>query len=101
VRIDDMPQVIYHRIKITVDSVHGSCPLGNKPGKEFLIERTTPAGMCLSAFHALSPAIHVLRYGGRFPWEKDPDIAYVGCPDHINRCVYKVERTGELVSTEK
>ena len=92
-----MAQIKYCRIKITVDSVHGTCPLGNKPGREFLIERTTPAGMCLSAFHTLGPAIQVLRYGGRFPWEKDPDTAYVACPDHINRCVFRLERAGELV----
>ena len=43
-----MAQMKYSKIKVTVDSVAGKCPLGNIPGKEFVIERTTPAGMCLS-----------------------------------------------------
>lgn len=92
-----MAEMTYYKIKITVDSVAGKCPLGNVPGKEFVIERTTPAGMCLSAFNSLSPAIQVLRYGGSFPWEGDPDVAYLCCPDHINRTVYKIERAGEMV----
>jgi uncharacterized repeat protein (TIGR04076 family) len=92
-----MAQMNYSRIKVTVDSVAGKCPLGNRPGKEFIIERTTPAGMCISAFNAINPAIQVLRYGGSFPWEKNPDEAYICCPDHINRTVFKLERTGEVV----
>ena len=52
-----MAQMKYSKIKVTVDSVAGKCPLGNTPGKEFFIERTTPAGMCLSAFNSINPAI--------------------------------------------
>jgi len=91
-----MPLVNDLRIRVTVDSVAGKCPLGNRPGKAFIIERTTPEGMCLSAFQAINPAIQVLRYGGRFPWEKNPDEADVCCPDHINRTVFTIERAGEV-----
>ena len=90
----------YFKIKITVDSVAGKCPLGNKPGREFMINETTPSGICLSAFNSINPAIQVLKYGGSFPWEADPDVAYVGCPDHINRTVFKVERTEEVAFEE-
>ena len=92
-----MPLMNYFRIKVTVDSVAGKCPLGNRPGSEFIIERTTPDGMCRSALHAINPVIHVLRHGGSFPWEKNPDEAYICCPDHINRTVFKIERAGEVV----
>ena len=34
-----MAQMKYFKIKVTVDSVAGKCPLGNIPGKEFIIER--------------------------------------------------------------
>ena len=54
-----MAQMKYSKIKITVDSVAGKCPLGNTPGKEFFIERTTPSGMCLSAFNSINPAIQI------------------------------------------
>jgi uncharacterized repeat protein (TIGR04076 family) len=75
--IFEMAQMKYFKIKVSVDSVAGKCPLGNRPGNEFVIERTTPAGMCLSAFNSINPAIQVLRYGGSFPWEKNPDEAYI------------------------
>jgi uncharacterized repeat protein (TIGR04076 family) len=92
-----MAQMTYSKIRITVDSVAGKCPLGCKPGMEFMIARTTPAGMCLSAFHSIQPAIEVLRYGGSFPWEKNPDEADICCPDHLNRTVFKIERAGEVI----
>jgi uncharacterized repeat protein (TIGR04076 family) len=97
---NDMTPMKYFIIKATVDSVAGKCPLGNRPGKKFVIKRTTPAGMCLSAFNAVSPAIQVLRYGGSFPWEKNPDVAYISCPDHLNRTVFKIERAGEVIIQE-
>jgi uncharacterized repeat protein (TIGR04076 family) len=67
-----MAQIKYSKIKVTVDSVAGKCSLGNTPGKEFVIERTTPAGMCLSAFNSINPAIQVLRYGGKLSLGEKP-----------------------------
>jgi uncharacterized repeat protein (TIGR04076 family) len=32
-----------------------------------------------------------------FPWEKNPDEAYIDCPDHLNQTVFKLERVGEVV----
>lgn len=95
-----MSTIQFHAIKITVDSVEGKYPPGNKPGKEFIVKGTTPAGMCISAFGALLLAIQVLKFGGSFPWEKDPNVAYIGCPDHLNRVVYRLERTDETDSEE-
>ena len=92
----EVAEMKFYKIKVTVESVEGKCPLGNVPGKEFIIERTTPAGMCMSAYQAISPAIQVLRFGGSFPWEKDPDVARFACPDPVNRTIYKIERVGEV-----
>lgn len=87
-----MAKTASYPVRITIESVKGKCPLGNTPGTVFLVKRTTPAGMCLGAFNALLPAIQVMRFGGVFPWEPDPDVAYIGCPDHINQVVYRLER---------
>ena len=65
-----------------------------------MIDQTTPAGICLSAFNSLNPAIQVLKYGGSFPWEENPAVAYICCPDHVNRTVYKIERTEEVAFKE-
>lgn len=88
-----MEDTAYYPIKITVESVKGQCPLGNRPGDEFVVDDTTPAGMCLGAFSALLPAVQAMMYGGSFPWESNPDVAHIGCPDYINQVVYRLERT--------
>lgn len=87
-----MSSIQYHTIKITVDSIKGKCPQNNKVGKEFIVKGTTPAGMCIGAFSSLLPTIQVLKFGGHFPWEKNPNVAFIGCPDHINQVVYRLEK---------
>ncbi len=52
-----MAEKRYFKIKVTVDSVAGKCPLGNKPGREIVIDETTPGGICLSAFNSINPTI--------------------------------------------
>jgi len=39
--------------------------------------------------------------GGSFPWEENPDVAHICCPDHLNRTVYKIERMEEVAFKEK
>ena len=95
-----MADTKYFRIKITVESVAGKCTLGYEPGNQFVTEGTTPAGICLSAFNTLNPAIQTLMFGGSFPWEEDPDVTHLACSDHVNRTVFKVERAGEIVIEE-
>ena len=92
--------VQFHTIKITMDSVAGKCPLGNKPGKEFIVHGITPAGMRISAFGAILTAIQVLKFSGCFPWGKDPNEAYICCPDHLNRVFYRLERMGKAENKE-
>jgi len=33
-----------------------------------------------------------MKNGGSFPWERNPDVAHVGCSDPINQVVYRIER---------
>ena len=49
--------------------------------KIFQVENTTPAGMCLGAWDAISPYVSTLLYGGNFPWEQEKGIATIHCPD--------------------
>ena len=76
-----------------VISQKGTCDAGHKTGDEFIIGQTTPEGMCSWAFHALFPFAKVLRFGGAFPWEKDPDKSIVACPDSGNPVVFELRRT--------
>lgn len=81
-----------YEIKVKVISQKGTCDLGHKLGDEFVISRTTPEGVCLSAFNAMFPSMRVLMFGGAFPWSKDPDTATVACPDAANPVVFELRR---------
>jgi uncharacterized repeat protein (TIGR04076 family) len=78
-------------IRITLVSQLKNCPNGHKVGDHWVIDRKTPAGVCLSAFHALMPYVTTLRFGGDFPWEKDGE-AKVCCPDPEVVNVFHLER---------
>ena len=72
-------------IRITLTSQLKKCPAGHKVGDEFVVGRHIPGGMCMGAFNALIPFIMTLRFGGSFPWEKDPDSGHLGC--HIEAII--------------
>jgi len=75
-----------------VISQKGTCAAEHKVGDEWVIGSKTPAGICLSAFDVMHPCIRVLMFGGSFPWETDPDIATVACPDAENPVVFELRR---------
>ena len=84
-----------YNIQAKVISQKGNCVIGHKVGDEFLISRTTPEGICLSAFNAFFPAMRTLMFGGTFPWSDDPDTAIMACPDAENPVVFKLKRIRE------
>jgi uncharacterized repeat protein (TIGR04076 family) len=49
----------------------------------------------MGAFAALLPAIRTLQFGGTFPWQKEPDVAKVGCADPVNTVTFSIERLEE------
>ena len=75
-----------------VVSQKGFCGAGHKVGDEWLIGNKTPDGICLSAFQALLPNARVLMFGGAFPWDSDPDVNTVACPDAANPVVLELRR---------
>ena len=79
-------------IRITLISQIGKCPAGHKVGDQWTIHRHTPAGMCMGAFNSLTPFITTLRFGGVFPWEKNPNEATFCCPDPKVVNTFKLER---------
>ncbi len=75
-----------------VISQKGSCEAGHKVGDEFMIGQSTPNGMCSWAFYTLFPFAQVLQFGGEFPWDKDPSITTVACPDPDNPVVFELSK---------
>ena len=57
------------------------CHAGHKVGDEWLWRDKTPENMCWAAYNAIFPFAMVMKYGGRFPWQTDPDAVTASCPD--------------------
>ncbi len=84
-----------YKIGIRVVSQKGECVLEHKVGDQWIIDKKSPEGICLSAFDALSPNLRVLMFGGAFPWEADPEVSTVACPDAANPVVFELRRLRE------
>jgi len=100
-----MEQKIY---KITIKVVEirgtGKCPADLKVGDTFEInEKGQPISInfCGWAFATLWPFITPLRYGGIFPWEKNPDKAYVSCPDPQTTVVFEISRKRDKLKSDE
>ena len=79
-------------VAVKIISQKGTCAAEHKVGDEWVIGSKTPAGICLSAFNVLLPNARVLRFGGSFPWESNPDVTTVACPDAANPVVFELRR---------
>lgn len=79
-------------VRMTIVAIDGSCPNGHRVGEQYLVEGTTPAGICMGSFTACAPYLTALRFGASFPWEPEEGVITIGCPDHINQVVWKLER---------
>jgi uncharacterized repeat protein (TIGR04076 family) len=83
------------KTSVRVVSQKGTCAHEHKVGDQWVVEGKTPEGVCLSAFNALYPSLRVLRFGGSFPWEADPDVTTLACPDAANPVVFELRRLHE------
>jgi uncharacterized repeat protein (TIGR04076 family) len=81
-----------YEIAAKVVSQKGTCAAEHKVGEEWVIGGKTPQGICIGAFDSLYPYVLVLRFGGTFPWETDPDVTAVVCPDPENPVVFELRR---------
>ena len=79
-------------VAVKVISQKGTCATRHKVDDEWVIGSKTPEGICFSAFNVLLPNARVLRFGGSFPWENDPDVTTVACPDAQNPVVFELRR---------
>ncbi|HSN54390.1 MAG TPA: TIGR04076 family protein [Candidatus Sulfomarinibacteraceae bacterium] len=81
-----------HPVRMRVLEVKGLCPNGHKVGDEWLVRNKTPGGICMGGFSSCLPYLTALRFGGSFPWEAAEGTATIGCPDHVNQVVWKLDR---------
>ena len=81
-----------YKVSVRVISQKGSCEAGHRVGDEWVVGEKTPQGLCIFAFGSLLPFITPLMFGTSFPWEKDPDVTTVACPDADNPVVFEIRR---------
>ena len=83
-----------YAVSIKVISQKGTCHAGHKVGDEWILRGhpKTPGGICLGAFDSFHAEAKLLMFGGAFPWEPDPDVSTVACPDAKNPVVFELRR---------
>jgi uncharacterized repeat protein (TIGR04076 family) len=82
-----------------VVKVEGECSAGHRVGEEFDLtlfsgeaDKTyrTP-NVCGFLYNTIFPYLVTLQFGGTFPWEKDKDKFFAGCPDNY-KVVVEIRR---------
>ncbi|MFC2068684.1 TIGR04076 family protein [Chloroflexota bacterium] len=81
-----------YKVVAKVISQEGYCAHNQKVGDEWILYGTAPSGICLNALHSIYPASSVLELGGSFPWEDNPEITTITCPDPKNPVVFELRR---------
>ena len=81
-------------VAVKIVSQKGTCECEHKVGDEWLLGREglSPEGLCLTALSTLFSFARVLRLGGTFPWESNPDVTTIACPDAQNPVVFELRR---------
>jgi uncharacterized repeat protein (TIGR04076 family) len=83
--------------KITVKEIQGrgTCNFGFKAGDVILHSDQNPPktipDFCAWAYHEIHPVLFTLKYGGKFPWETEENVAVACCSDSKNPVVFRIE----------
>lgn len=68
------------------------CHSGHKIGDKWVFNYMTPVGMCSLAFNAIYPVALALQFGATFPWQEDPDVITIACPDGEVNNIFELRR---------
>ncbi len=81
-----------------IDVLYGYCKMGMKVGNSWDINANlTPHAVCMNAFcQVVYPAIRTMRYWGNQPWDENPDVTTVACPDRKVQVIFQIERVPEV-----
>lgn len=82
----------HYEVVIKLIANNSPCHSGHKIGDEWVFDYFTPPGMCSLAYNALYPSALALSIGGTFPWQEDPDVLTLSCPDAEVNNVFELRR---------
>jgi uncharacterized repeat protein (TIGR04076 family) len=68
------------------------CHSRHKIGDEWVFNYMTPGGMCSLAYNAIYPVALALQFGATFPWQEDPDVIQLSCPDGEVNNIFELRR---------
>lgn len=68
------------------------CHSGHQIGDEWVFNYMTPPGMCSLAYNAIYPAALALQFGATFPWQQDPNVIELSCPDGEVNNIFQLRR---------
>jgi uncharacterized repeat protein (TIGR04076 family) len=57
------------------------CHSGLKIGQEWKFDYFPPQGLCGFAYNSIFPFALVMKTGGTFPWQQEPNVVIASCPD--------------------
>jgi uncharacterized repeat protein (TIGR04076 family) len=81
-----------YTVTITLVSNNRPCHAGHQIGQQWTYDYFTPAGMCSSAWHTVYPWAMTMAAGGVFPWQEDPEVMRVSCPDCEVQNIFELRR---------
>jgi uncharacterized repeat protein (TIGR04076 family) len=81
-----------YEVVIKLVSHRNPCHVGHQIGDEWIFNYFTPPRMCGMAYNALYPVALALQYGATFPWQEDPDVITMACPDAEVGNVFELRR---------
>jgi uncharacterized repeat protein (TIGR04076 family) len=81
-----------YEVKIRLIRNNAPCHNGHKIGDEWEYNFAQPAGMCGFAYNSLLPFIMTMKTGGTLPWQEDPDLLMISCPDPEVQNVFEIRR---------
>jgi len=84
-----------YEVSVKVISQKGTCGAQHKVGDEWVIKKdclTPSGGMCFAAYNAIHASVMALMLGGAFPWEADPHVTRIACPDPNNPLILELRR---------
>ena len=79
----------------TIKNVKGHCTAHHKTGDSIELSCHNANGLCGYFYHDIFPSLQTLQFGGKFPWQTDPDTLTVECPDRSNLVTMELKRIPE------
>ena len=89
--------------RVTPKEIFKEYPVKGKPveactvyedGQEFIVDESgkMPEGFCAWAWEDISKSVHLLRFGGNYPWYEEEGISINCCTDGLRPVLFKLER---------